>query len=92
MLILEVKMNNYLGYFSHDLTWWQKLYLRFNPFLIYHSFFHRGTSNTGLSFIHLLERLKKSAKTNEEKQMYELMKKEWSEFNKSLVLGYWNKL
>lgn len=37
----------------------------------------------------MLEKLKKKTKSEEEKQYYEHMQKEWTTFNKELTLGYW---
>jgi len=76
---------DYLDCLVIKLTWWQKLYLKLNPFLI----FNRRTPKTGLSFMHMLEKLKRTAKTDEERKYYEQMQKEWGEFCVGLNLGYW---
>ena len=79
-----------LSYFTNGLTWWQRLYIRFYPLFIYSNFFHRETSKTGLDFINQLEKLKRKAKTPEEKQYYEQLQKEWGNIQKSITLGYWS--
>jgi hypothetical protein len=79
-----------LDYFGNNLSWWQQLYIRFCPSFICSNFLHRGTSKSGLEFINLLEKLKKKAKTLEEREYYEQMQKEWGNIQKSITLGYWS--
>jgi len=68
------------------LKWYQRLYLNTLSRIDYTN---RNTSKTGLNFMYMVENLKKKAKTEEEKIMYEQIQKEWAEFNRDLTLSYW---
>lgn len=66
---------------------YQKLYLELmskNPMVIF-----RRSSKTGLNFMLLLEKLKQSAETEEERLFFQQMQNEWAEFNVDLNLSYW---
>lgn len=83
-----------IEYYDRNLKWWQRLYLKFYRYFypIYSSLHYRENFKTGLYFAYYLEKLKRKAKTDEERQLYELLQKEWGEFCTGLTLGYWNKM
>jgi len=49
----------------------------------------RGCSKSGLRLFYTLEVLKSEAKTKNEKDHYEELQRQWSEFCNGLALGYW---
>lgn len=69
------------------LPWYQNLYIE----IISKNLFinTRRNSKTGVSFMLLLEGLKQSARTEEEKLFYQQVQEEWSQFNIDLTLSYW---
>lgn len=46
----------------------------------------RGSSKTGLEMFYILEQLKNDAESEEEKQYFEHLQKEWSDFCVGLTL------
>lgn len=81
-----------IDYYSRGLKWWQRLFLKFNPSLIYGYLFlsSRSFSKTGLTFMRYLENLKANAKTEEEKEYVDKLQKEWAKYCMELDLKYWN--
>jgi hypothetical protein len=61
--------------------------MKTKPFII-----SRGSGKTGIEFMHFLQYLKETSKSEDDKKYFEQMQKEWSDFNVELTLGYWNKM
>ena len=78
---------DYLNYVGIKLKWWQKLYLLLLP--CNYACFYKYSNKTGLHFMLMLDKLKRKAKTDEERKYYEQIQKEWGAFCTGLNLGYW---
>lgn len=73
------------------LRWYQKLWV----FIIRKTGiglpYGRGTAKTGLQMMTMFERLKRKAKTNEERRVWEEMQKQYGEAMHNLTMSFWGK-